>query len=374
MNYKSVLKKEGINLITKLDDTAVSKIAEQISNKLCSTFKEHNLNLDQLFCSISKLDMYYAEMPKDSSCAKYFSKTKSIYFSKDLSLDEMISLGTHECLHFIQELCDNKGTAYKFGLYNLNSAGLAINEAAVQYMTSLTNDSKSEKVKYFNIDLPTLSPVYYPLECSIINQMVYFTGSYPLIHSTLYSDNVFKNTFISITSEKTYNQIIKNLDKILNLEDELHFFTTELSYTEKLNQIKSLNKLILSYKQTISEIYFETQNIILSNCFESELKNVRTLEDLKDLKDKLYNYKNIIGYTENYEFYNNFYYYAMNEFEKKREYINVYGEINVLQQVLMPTVIEPVSVFSKFMFLIKKLFKVNSTKTQNYNFTQTNYN
>ncbi len=363
MSYKSLLKKEGINSIVKLEDSTISKIAEQISSKLSVTFEEHNLNSDKLFCCLSKLNMYSAEMPNDSSCAKYFSKTKSIYFSKHLSLEEMISLGTHECIHYIQEICDENGTAYKFGLYDIGSIGLSINEASVQYLTSLTSGAKSERVKYFNIDLPTVSSNYYPLECSLISQLAYFTGEYPLIHSTLYSDDIFKNTLISITNKKTYSNILKNFDKMLELEDELNFFITELSYTKKINQIKSLNKLIKDYKQTISTIYFNTQNTILSACFENELNSIRNFEDIRNLKESLYNYKNYIGFTDEYEFYNNFYCYAMNILEQKREHIEVYGDINVLEQALA-LVPSKISLFSKFIISIKKLFRVNSTNTQ----------
>ena len=53
-----------------------------------------------------------------------------------------------------------------------------------------------DSVKYYDMEFKTDSPNYYPIECDLVKQMTYFTGTYPLYHSTLYSNDIFKNTFI----------------------------------------------------------------------------------------------------------------------------------------------------------------------------------
>ena len=44
MNINSVLKKEGIKVLEQLSTFQVNSIASSISNKLCNTFPEHNLD------------------------------------------------------------------------------------------------------------------------------------------------------------------------------------------------------------------------------------------------------------------------------------------------------------------------------------------
>ena len=63
------------------------------------------------------------------------------------------------------------------GLYNISNghSGMAINEASVQLMASIANKSKIDSVKYYDLELKTESPNYYPIECALIKQMEYFT-------------------------------------------------------------------------------------------------------------------------------------------------------------------------------------------------------
>ena len=62
---------------------------------------------------------------------------------------------------------------------------MAINKAAVQLMAEKANNNMPDKVKYYDLSLDTTSPNYYPLQCVLVNELAYFTGSYALFHSTL---------------------------------------------------------------------------------------------------------------------------------------------------------------------------------------------
>ena len=104
MSINSTLKKEGIHVIGKLNTLEINKIASNISERIVAAFPEHGINQSDLFISIARLDMYLAEMPNDMAMAKYFYKNNSIYFSKDMDLNDLHSLALHECLHFIQEI------------------------------------------------------------------------------------------------------------------------------------------------------------------------------------------------------------------------------------------------------------------------------
>lgn len=64
MSVESELKKDGIEVIQKLDTLKINSIARNVSMKICETFPEYNLNQNELFIKLSRLDMYKAKMPE----------------------------------------------------------------------------------------------------------------------------------------------------------------------------------------------------------------------------------------------------------------------------------------------------------------------
>lgn len=230
MSINSILKKEGISIIRKLDTLEVNRIAKNVSDKICKYFSQYLLNYNDLFSSIARINMYLAEMPLDSAVAKYLYLDNSIYFNNsiDLTVSENSIFVLHECIHFIQTELNKKGKLERLGLYELKNSGVALNEAAVQLMASTAQGLDLDNVKYYDIYINTISPDCYPLQCALLAEMMYFTGDYPLYHSTLNSNDVFKNTFISYSDKKTYDKIETNLDKLLKLEDDLYYFSVEL--------------------------------------------------------------------------------------------------------------------------------------------------
>ena len=367
MSIHSKLKKEGIEIIEELDTLKVNTIAINVASKLCLAFPEHNLKRSELFESISRLSMYIAKMPEDSSGAKYFYKDNSIYFNEIFDIEEMSKLAVHECIHFIQDSRDSNNNLAKMGLYNsFSNSGLGLNEAAVQLMASEANFTENMNETYFGISINTISPDYYPLECTLVNEIAYFTGTYPLYHSTLNSNDVFKNTFILKSDKKTYNTIVKNLDKLLMLENDLNYFALELQYSDKVNSIRLLNKLINKNKEEITSLFFKTQNLIIEKCFKNEFNNIRNIDDIKGFNKKLYNFKNIMGYSDNYTFYNEFYRKIMNAIQEKKVYIEKYGEINLFENInnslmLVDNTKSVLSFINTFIEKCKKLIGLNKS-------------
>jgi len=320
MSIDSILKKEGINIIEKLPTIKTNIISKNIADKLCEAFPEHNFDSQNLFVKLSRLNMYVANMPPGTAMAKYVSQNQSIYFNQDLNLDDLNTIAIHECLHFIQE--DNAKAQNKnyIGLANLNKkhTSIALNEAAVQLMAAEANKEKEDIVTYYNLTLPTTSPTYYTLECALLKQMLYFTGTYPLYHSAIYSNDIFKNTFIQKTNKHVYKSIEKNFNKLVELEDILSDLTTELKYSNaSTSKIKSINSAINAKKEEIYNLFLKTQNIIMANCFNMEFKNIKKLEDLKQFKSRVYNFQYIIATNKDYSFYKDFFYYTMNRIEQK---------------------------------------------------------
>lgn len=340
MSINSTLKKEGITVIRELDTMQINSIASNISEKLVATFPEHNLNKSDLFISICRLNMYIADMPNDMAMAKYFYKNNSIYFSKDMNLQDLNALAFHECIHYIQTYTNSRGKLLRLGLYNLEttpSTGMALNEAAVQLMAATTMGLELDSVKYYNMELTTESPDYYPIQTALLNEMIYFTGSYPLFYSTLYCNDVFKNTFTAKSNIRAYTKIEKNFDLILEYETKLSKEIYKQSLCSEdikdFKKLKRINSRIDDIKKIILEKTIETQNVILDSCFNSELNSIRTLEDIKEFQYKLYNFKHLIISTKDYNYYNEFYVTMMAKVEEKKEFILKFGNISSLAPV-----------------------------------------
>lgn len=337
MSINSTLKKEGIKVIRELDTLQINSIASNISEKLIATFPEHNLNKSDLFISICRLNMYIAEMPNDMAMAKYFYKNNSIYFSKDTNLQDLNALAFHECLHYIQTYTNSRGKLLRLGLYNLETipnTGMALNEAAVQLMASTTMGSELDHVKYYNMELSTESPDYYPIQTALLNEMIYFTGSYPLFYSTLYCNDVFKNTFIAKSNPRAYMKIEKNFDLIFEYESKLSNEIYKQSLCSEdikdFKKLKRINSRIDDIKKIILEKTLETQNLILDSCFSAELEAIKTLDDVKNFQYKLYNFKHLIISAKDYTYYNDFYVAMMAKADDKKEFISKYGNISAL--------------------------------------------
>lgn len=264
-----------------------------------------------------------------------FRGNKAIYFSEKLDFENLDTLVIHECIHALQEVKNSHGKLLKLGLFDvLSGKGQGINEASVQLMSSLVADTNSDRVKYYNMTFETSSPLFYPIETALINQMLYFTGSYPLFHSTLYSNHIFKNTFIAKSSEKIYNQIATNFDLLLHYETLLAEYSQQLSNcAEDSKKINRLTTKIDTVKTTLLNLTLSTQNMILENCFQHEFDFITDTYSLTAFEKKLHDFRQILITTDSYHFYDQFVLHMMNQLEEKRELIKVHGTLSYLNNL-----------------------------------------
>lgn len=348
MNIDLELKKEGIEIINKIDTLAVNSIAKNVSEKLVLAFPEQNLDKNELFIKLSRLNMYIAKMPEGLSNAKYYYKNTSIYFNENIDLNDINIYAIHECLHYLQEQKNEKGKLTQLGLCNFSNStlpGMALNEAAVQLMTSLALHQSTDSVKYFDITLPTISPSYYALECNLIAQMAYITGYPALFDSTLNSNSTFKDTFTKFTNKHAYTTIEHALDNLMYLEDALANENLKLANEENSNKIAKISKSTEKLRTKINELFIKIQNFILTSYFDTIFKSVQSEEEIEAYRRKLYNYKNCIGTTQNYTFFNDYYINKMAAFEQKTSLVPI--RTNLLARI-----------FKK----IRTLFNLNSSE------------
>lgn len=319
MSIESDLKKDGIKVIKKLDTLKINSIAKNISEKICDTFPNYDINQNELFIKLSRLSMYYAKMPEGMAEANYFYKNTSIYFNERIADEDLDEFAIHECIHFLQEVKDKRNFLIRMGLCDYTEFkiyGLGLNEAAVQLMSSKIIGIPNDFVKYFGISFETTSPSYYPLECCLVNQLAYIVGEDILFESTLKSNDNFKNSFIQLTSEKNFIAIQNAIDDILFTEEEIIKLNNKIAQTDDNNKkIDTMLKKIDELKSEISLTFLRTQNLIISSYFNKEINRITNINDIEKYRQKLYNFKNLIGHAEGYSFFNDFYVNKMEELE-----------------------------------------------------------
>lgn len=373
MKIEKILKKEGIELVSTLDSSKVNIIAERISKRICKTFPEHNINQNDLYTALSKVNMYFADFEDSSVGAKYYYKNSSIYFNRKFDIKKLSDLSLHECIHFIQEKKSSSNKLERMGLFYANTlrqSGLNLNEAAVQLMTVQLNNIKPDYVKYYGLSFYSPSPDYYPIECTLLNQIVYFIGSFPLYHSTLYSDDVFKTTFITKTNKKTYYFIENSFDLLANYETELSKLIYSLANNSDESIINLLNNKIATTKENIAKLTIKIQERIIKECFYPQLEKIKNLNDIDEIKKQLLNFKKYLIQTENYDFYNLFTCEILGKLEEKTEFIKNHGiqsyyEKNSTYLPILASKNYGVNLFNIFIAKTKLLFKHINNKESN---------
>lgn len=321
MSVESDLKKDGIEVVGKLDTLKVNSIAKNIASRLCSTFPNYQLNENELFIQLSRLDMYIAKMPEGMAEANYFYKNTSIYFNEHIPAEEREEFAIHECIHYLQERKDKKNYLIRMGLCDYTEFkiyGLGLNEASVQLMASKVIGIPKDYVKYFGINFETTSPSYYPLECCLVNQLAYLVGEDILFDSTLNSNDKFKEAFIEATSLKTFMAIENAIDDILYAEEEIIKLTNRIALNDDRNKkVDNMVKKIDELKNEIRLTFMRTQNLIISSYFDQQFHKIYHLESLENYRKKLYNFKDLLGSAEGYTFFNDYYVKKMEQLEEK---------------------------------------------------------
>ena len=322
-SIQTELEKNGIQVTKPVDKKKVNALAAYVANTLVRSFPELNLNAKSIYMNISNLPMMFAKLPSTTNAACYFYKNNTIYFEEGIQIESIKEVAFHECLHHLQEIKDAHGVLHRFGLctYVGNRAyGNALNEASVQLMTAYATKEKFDRVTYYGINLPTASPNYYPLLCNLIRQIGFLTGFSTLYKSTFYADNDFFEKFKTVFGDKNSYKIQQNLDKLLDFEEKICSLN-EVIQTKDLNY-KMFNKYtskIAECKTIIQKTFLDTQNLIIKSFFDSKIFELKSAQQIEEYRKCLYNFNNLIGTTETYSFFSNYYMQQMSILDEMYE-------------------------------------------------------
>ncbi len=308
MSKKFNHKLHGISNITEISAKDRHTISKKAVDLIYPVVSEFNISKEMLFNSLGKSNMYLADFD-DLSMGKYDYTTNSIYFSNDLNITNLDSSVIHEILHFFQAELTEDNFLIRMGLFKPSKLfrpekGLGLNEASVQYIASTIVKEVPDHVKYYELELTTPSSNYYPIETAIIRQMCFFTGTYPLFFSTLFSTDLFEKTFKTITSEENYNYIEEKLTYIVQLQEKLSdvYSTIHTHNQAESKKISVLNN-ITNLKNKLRETVLDVQKIIYTSAFANELDKIETVQDIVNMKTLISNFENyIINYEGDYSF------------------------------------------------------------------------
>ncbi len=368
MSIESELKKNGIQVIKQLDTLKVNTLAKNISARICDTFPNFGLNQDNLFIKLSRLNMYIAKMPDGMAEANYFYKNSSIYFNEHIPEDDLEEFAIHECIHHIQEVKDKKNYLLRMGLCDYTEFkvyGLGLNEASVQLMSSKIIGIPKDSVKYFNINFETTSPSYYPIECCLVTQLAYIAGEDVLFESTINSNDNFKKKISDLISEKAFLAVQNSIDELLEKEENIIQLNNKIASIDDRNKkVDNMLKKIDELKKEILVTFMRTQNLIISSYFDREFDKIADLEQLEVYRRKLYHFKDYIGSTEGYTFFNDYYINKMEQLEHK---------YNVLENGGVETALKVITKKENklvlfFKFLKKLIFGKSSQEETEQNF------
>lgn len=305
MSTNKHYKELKIEPIENINAREKCEIANKAAILLLDSFPEFNLDYLNIVDLLMHTDMYLSKVPENLSPVNYSYTDETFYISDEIEINIENEFFLHEIIHRIQEYRTKKNKLLSLGICNVLETkieGLAINEAAIQYLVCKILKKEQKIVRIYDMNIPTISNSYYPILTNLIEQMVFLLGDSFLIDSALNSKEDFKYNTINNLGEANYFTIQNNFDKILEAKD---------------NILK--NKDYIENVSTIQNLYVETQKIIFTSYFERIFKRIETIKELNEYNKKLFNYRYLIG-SNDAEYYYVKYYRNKKEEIKQKEY------------------------------------------------------
>ena len=307
MKVNKYFKELNIEPISEIDVREKCEFANKVSVIITDAFIDNNLDYLKIVDILQHTDMYKAKVPKNLSPVNYSYLDGKMYISEDINLDINNEFVLHEVIHRIQEYRNKKDKLIQLGLCDISETrikGLALNEAAIQYIVQKLLNGDMEYVDIYDMKIPTVSKNYYPILTSLIGQITFLVGEDKLIDSTFNSNNEFKYETIDLLGEDTYNSIENSFEQILEAKNKILKNTEQKVKDETIDFIK--------------KIYIDVQNIIMTSYFNKEFKRIKSIENLNEFSFKLLEYRKYIGSEQGQVLYAD-YFKRMSESIKEKE-------------------------------------------------------
>ena len=132
--------------------------------------------------------------------------------------------------------------------------------------------------------------------------------------------------------------------------------------SDRNKKIDGMLKKIDELKSEIMLTFMRTQNLIISSYFDKAFENISNLEEVENYRRKLYTFKDYLGCTEGYTFFNDYYVNKMEQLENK---YNAFENGNVENAIKLITKKE--SKIISFFKALKKLIFGEKNVTEKIN-------
>ena len=110
-------------------------------------------------------------------------------------------------------------------------------------------------------------------------------------------------------------------------------------------------KKIDELKNEITLTFMRTQNLIVSSYFDNAFNNISNLEEVENYRRKLYSFKDYLGSTEGYTFFNDYYVSKMEQLEAKYNALEN-GEVETAIKIISKKESKILSIFKAIRKLI----------------------
>lgn len=330
------LNKLGIEIIKDVTEQEKRYVSNYVANRLTDKYPYLSFGYFDLFSILYNTPMYVAKSPEDMSSVNYVYKNFSIYFSETNDIFDMDEFTIHECIHRIQDKRNKSGRLMQLGLCEFTDTkikGLTLNEAAVQYIGANLLEKTKKEINVYGITINTISDTYYPLITNLMEQIVVLVGEKSLVQSTICADNEFNYELIDTFGENNFYTIRENFDKILELKNSLN--------DENRDDVT----------KQIQDTFYETQKLIYTCYFDRIVPRVNKLDEVKRVRQQLYQYAKLIFNSEKFDEYKVFYNEKVAKLKETEININAKYALTVSNK----------NIFYRIYLRIKKLFNFGQT-------------
>ena len=348
----------GISNTEKLDFKVKEELVRNVSRKIADRFEAYGIKYEELYMKLINTDMYLSDIKAGTPKVNYIYKNSSLYIDRSVSLSENDEDILRESICKIQEVRNKRNKIHKLGLCKFNEskiAGVAFNEAGVQYILNVLLDKGEEKVNAYGIIINSIS-LQYPVITNIIRQMTFMAGENYLVQSIINSTDDFKKSFIDNCNENSYVVVMKNADLIYEAQKRISNINRKILFDSKVKENKKikLREKVNKYSKAIRSSYCEIQKGLCECYFNKKINKARSISKLEEVRLQIGEYKQLIGIScdEEDNFFERYSLDCYYKIEKKIEKIN-------RDNAIMITDTNPVS---KAVRSIKKLFNNPGTE------------
>ena len=104
----------------------------------------------------------------------------------------------------------------------------------------------------------------------------------------------------------------------MNIEEDIIKLTSRIRSEDLSNsKFKKISSKIDKLKLSIKATFFDTQNLILKSFFNKKINDISSSDEVIKYRNLLYSFTNLIGSSDEYSFFNDFYIQKMIELDNK---------------------------------------------------------